>query len=205
MEENTKNDDMNQEEVQDKQQATENVAENEQPTETSEEQTSDEESNEPEKTEVEILQKKLDEQLLQTAAMQDKYLRLMAEFDNYRKRTMQEKADLIKNAGAKVITEILPVLDDFQRALKNMEHAEDVTSVREGVDLIYQKFLKTLQQQGLQPIETEGADFNVDFHEAIALVPAPAPELKGKVLDCVQTGYTLNDKVIRHAKVAVAQ
>lgn len=160
---------------------------------------------EPELTAEEKLQQELEEQTRQTAAMQDKYLRLMAEFDNYRKRTMAEKAELIKNAGAKVITEILPVLDDFERAMKNMESAEDVAAVREGVDLIFQKFNKTLQQQGLQPIKTEGEDFNVDFHEAIALVPAPTAELKGKVLDCVQTGYTLNEKVIRHAKVAVAQ
>ena len=129
----------------------------------------------------------------------------VAEFDNYRKRTIKEKAELIKTAAEKTITEILPVLDDMERALKTMETAEDVASVREGVDLIYQKFLKTLGQQGLKSIETQGQDFNVDFHEAIALVPAPNDELKGKVLDCVQTGYTLNDKVIRHAKVAVAQ
>lgn len=163
------------------------------------------EKQEVEKTEIEILQEKLEDQLRQTAAMQDKYLRLMAEFDNFRKRTIAEKAELIKNASAKVITEILPVLDDFERALKTMENAEDVNSVREGVNLIYQKFLKTLQQQGLQPIDTQDADFNTDYHEAIALVPAPTQELKGKVLDCVQTGYTLNEKVIRHAKVAVAQ
>lgn len=160
---------------------------------------------EPEPTEEEKLQQKLDEQTRQTAAMQDKYLRLMAEFDNFRKRTNVEKADLIKSAGAKVITNILPVLDDFERALKNMEKAEDVKSILTGVELIYQKFLTTLQKEGLHPINTEDADFNVDFHEAIALVPAPTPELKGKVLDCVQTGYTLNEKVIRHAKVAVGQ
>lgn len=190
------NEDMNPEEVQE-----ETVA-----TEGNESETQEEpKAEEPELTAEEKLQQELEEQTRQTAAMQDKYLRLMAEFDNYRKRTMAEKAELIKNAGAKVITEILPVLDDFERAMKNMESAEDVAAVREGVDLIFQKFNKTLQQQGLQPIKTEGEDFNVDFHEAIALVPAPTAELKGKVLDCVQTGYTLNEKVIRHAKVAVAQ
>lgn len=190
------NEDMNPEEVQE-----ETVA-----TEGNESETQEEpKAEEPELTAEEKLQQELEEQTRQTAAMQDKYLRLMAEFDNYRKRTMAEKAELIKNAGAKVITEILPVLDDFERAMKNMESAEDVSAVREGVDLIFQKFNKTLQQQGLQPIKTEGEDFNVDFHEAIALVPAPTAELKGKVLDCVQTGYTLNEKVIRHAKVAVAQ
>lgn len=160
---------------------------------------------EPELTEEEKLQQKLDEQIRQTAAMQDKYLRLMAEFDNFRRRTNLEKADLIKSAGTKVITNILPVLDDFERAIKNMEKAEDIKSILTGVELIYQKFMTTLQKEGLHPINTEGADFNVDYHEAIALVPAPAPELKGKVLDCVQTGYTLNEKVIRHAKVAVGQ
>lgn len=200
--ENIKNENMNQEEVQEE---TVETVENAEEQTVNAEEGAEEAAPEPEKTEVEILQEKLDEPMRQTAAMQDKYLRLMAEFDNYRKRTIAEKAELIKSAGAKVITEILPVLDDFERALKNMEKAEDVTSVREGVDLIYQKFLKTLGQQGLAPIVTDGADFNTDFHEAIALVPAPVAELKGKVLDCVQTGYTLNEKVIRHAKVAVAQ
>ena len=165
------------------------------------------ETTDPEKelTPEEIVQQKLEEQTLQLAAMQDKYLRSVADFDNYRKRTIKEKAELIKTAAEKTLTEILPILDDMERALKTMESAEDVNSVREGVDLIYQKFVKILGQQGLKPINTENQDFNVDFHEAIALVPAPSMELKGKVLDCVQTGYTLNEKVIRHAKVAVAQ
>lgn len=201
MNENVNTEEMNQKEVLNEE-TVEQAAENTQEAQDTEATTAEPEA---EKTEVEILQEKLDEQLRQTAAMQDKYLRLMAEFDNYRKRTIAEKAELIKNASAKVITEILPVLDDFERALKNMQSAEDVASVREGVDLIYQKFIKILQQQGLQPIDTKDADFNTDFHEAIALVPAPVQELKGKVLDCVQTGYTLNEKVIRHAKVAVAQ
>lgn len=190
------NEDMNPEEIQE-----ETVSTEEPQAETLDEPKAEEVELTPE----EKLQQELEEQTRQTAAMQDKYLRLMAEFDNYRKRTMAEKAELIKNAGAKVITEILPVLDDFERAMKNMESAEDVAGVREGVDLIFLKFNKILQQQGLQPIKTEGEDFNVDFHEAIALVPAPNDDLKGKVLDCVQTGYMLNEKVIRHAKVAVAQ
>ena len=136
----------------------------------------------------------------------DKYLRLAAEFDNYRKRTLKEKAELIKNGGEKTLTAILPVLDDFERALKNIEATNDETkALKEGVELIFTKFNKTLGQEGLQKIETEGKDFDVDFHEAIALIPAPSEELKGKILDCVQTGYTLNEKVIRHAKVAVAQ
>ena len=135
----------------------------------------------------------------------DRYLRLAAEFDNYRKRTIKEKAELIKNGAEKTLTAILPVLDDFERALKNLETTEETKAMKEGVELIFNKFNKVLEQEGLQKIETEGQDFDVDFHEAIALIPAPSEELKGKILDCVQTGYMLNDKVIRHAKVAVAQ
>ena len=135
----------------------------------------------------------------------DKYLRLSAEFDNYRKRTLKEKAELIKNGGEKTLTAILPVLDDFERALKNMEASEETKAMKEGVELIFSKFQKALAQEGLQKIETEGQAFDTDFHEAIALIPAPSEDLKGKILDCVQTGYMLNEKVIRHAKVAVAQ
>ena len=135
----------------------------------------------------------------------DKYLRLSAEFDNYRKRTLKEKAELIKNGGEKTLTAILPVLDDFERALKNMEASEETKAMKEGVELIFSKFQKILGQEGLQKIETEGQAFDTDFHEAIALIPAPNEDLKGKILDCVQTGYMLNEKVIRHAKVAVAQ
>lgn len=146
---------------------------------------------------------KLAETEAKLAELHDKYLRQVAEFDNYRKRTMKEKAELILNGAEKTITAFLPVLDDMERALKNMEKAEDVTAVKEGVELIFQKFIKTLETQGVKRIETENADFNTDLHEAIAQVPAPTDEMKGKVIDCVQTGYTLNDKVIRHSKVAV--
>lgn len=135
----------------------------------------------------------------------DKYLRLSAEFDNYRKRTLKEKAELIKNGTEKTLTAILPVLDDFERALKNMEASEETKAMKEGVELIFCKFQKILGQEGLQKIETEGKEFDTDFHEAIALIPAPSEKLKGKILDCVQTGYMLNDKVIRHSKVVVAQ
>ena len=135
----------------------------------------------------------------------DKYLRLSAEFDNYRKRTLKEKAELIKNGGEKAISAILPILDDLERALQNMQKAEDVKAMYEGFDLIYQKFLKGLSQEGLQKMEPVGEVFDTDYHEAVALVPAPSEDQKGKVLDCVQTGYKLNDKVIRHAKVVVAQ
>lgn len=137
--------------------------------------------------------------------LKDKYLRLSAEFDNYRKRTMKEKAELIKNGGEKTISAILPVLDDMERALQNMEKWDDVKATQEGVTLIFQKFQKLLSQEGLEKMNPIGENFDTDFHEAVALVPAPSEEEKGKVLDCVQTGYKLNEKVIRHAKVVVAQ
>lgn len=153
----------------------------------------------------EQLQKELDEANEKVAMFEDKYLRQVAEFDNYRKRTMKEKAELIKNGGERAIESILPVLDDFERALANMSKDESAAEILTGIELIYNKFIGILKQNGLQKIETEGADFDTDFHEAIAMIPTPDESLKGKVLDCVQTGYTLNDKVIRHAKVAVGE
>ena len=126
-----------------------------------------------------------------------------AEFENYRKRTMKEKADLILNGGEKTISAILPVLDDFERALA--DKSEDPKVIKEGVQMIFNKFVKTLEGLGVKKIETADKDFDVDFHEAIAMVPGMGDDKKGKVIDCVQTGYTLNDKVIRHAKVAVGQ
>jgi len=156
-------------------------------------------------TEEEKLAKELEDAQSAIEEQKDKYLRLSAEFDNYRKRTLKEKTELIKNGAEKTLTAILPILDDFERALKNLEATEETKAMKEGVELIFTKFQKVLQQEGLQAIETEGKDFDVDFCEAIALVPAPSEDLKGKILDCVQTGYMLNDKVIRHAKVVVAQ
>ena len=153
----------------------------------------------------EKLEKELETVKKQVEEQKDKYLRLSAEFDNYRKRTLKEKAELIKNGGEKAITSILPILDDLERALQNMQKAEDVKAIYDGVDLIYQKFLKELSHEGLKKMEPVGESFDTDYHEAIALVPSPSEEQKGKVLDCVQTGYMLNDKVIRHAKVVVAQ
>ncbi|MBQ2877389.1 MAG: nucleotide exchange factor GrpE [Bacteroidaceae bacterium] len=153
----------------------------------------------------EKLQKELDEANIKLADLNDKYLRQIAEFDNYRKRTIKEKAELIKNGGERTIEAILPVLDDFERALANMAKDESAKEILTGIELIYNKFVSALKQNGLQKIETEGQVFDTDFHEAIAMVPAPSEELKGKVLDCVQTGYILNDKVIRHAKVAVGE
>ena len=135
----------------------------------------------------------------------DKYLRLSAEFDNYRKRTMKEKAELILNGAEKTISSILPIVDDFERALKNMETATDVAAVKEGVELIYNKFMAVMAQNGVKVIETKDQPLDTDYHEAIAVIPAPSEEQKGKILDCVQTGYTLNDKVIRHAKVVVGE
>ena len=169
------------------------------------EQCEQQENAEIELTAEEKLQKELDEANEKVATLEDKYLRQVAEFDNYRKRTIKEKAELIKNGGERAIESILPVLDDFERAMANMSKNEGVAEIMTGIELIYNKFVGILKQNGLQKIETEGADFNTDFHEAIAMIPAPTEELKGKVLDCVQTGYTLNDKVIRHAKVAVGE
>ncbi len=156
-------------------------------------------------TEEESLAEKIEELEKEIESQKDKYLRLSAEFDNYRKRTLKEKAELILNGGEKSIVSILPVIDDLERALSTMETAEDVEAVKTGVDLIFNKLLKTLGENGVKIIETKGKELNTDFHEAIALLPAPSEELKGKILDCVQTGYTLNDKVIRHAKVVVGE
>ena len=140
----------------------------------------------PEQKELEELKKKYDE-------LNDSHLRLMAEFDNYRKRTLREKSELIKNGGESALTHLLPVVDDFERALQNIRSAEDIKAVTEGVELIYSKFMSYLSHQ------------NAETSEAVAMIPAPEPDMKGKVLDCVQTGYTLNDKVIRHAKVVVGE
>ena len=141
----------------------------------------------------------------QLASLQDKYLRQIAEFDNYRKRILKEKSELILNGGEKVISSLLPVLDDFERALINIKKGGDETTLLQGTELIYQKLLSTLESQGLSKIKTEKEDFNTDFHEAVAMVPVDDESMKGKVVDCVQTGYPLNNKVIRHSKVAVGQ
>lgn len=147
----------------------------------------------------------LEEANEQIAELKDKYLRSIAEFDNYRKRTLKEKAELILNGGEKTIAAILPVLDDMERALASGEKTDDPKVLREGMELIYSKFQKALESLGVKKIETEDADFDTDVHEAVAMVPGMGDDKKGKVLDCIQTGYKLNDKVIRHAKVAVGQ
>lgn len=137
------------------------------------------------------------------AQLKDKYLRTIAEFDNYKKRTLKEKAELLLNGSEKTVTSILPILDDFERALA--DNNEDPKAMKEGITLIYNKFIKTLESLGVKKIDTDGKDFDVDYHEAVAMVPGMGDDNKGKVIDCVQTGYQLNDKVIRHAKVAVGQ
>ena len=137
------------------------------------------------------------------AELKDKYLRTLAEFDNYKKRTLKEKAELILNGGEKTVKAVLPVLDDFERALK--DKSDDPKAIKDGVTMIFNKFVKTLESLGVKKIDTTDKDFDTDFHEAVAMVPGMSDDKKGKVIDCVQTGYTLNDKVIRHAKVAVGQ
>lgn len=148
-------------------------------------------------------EEKLEAANAEIADLKDQLLRKIAEFDNYRKRTIKEKTDLILNGGEKTVTAILPVLDDMERALKNIKEADDVKAVLEGIELIYKKFMDILGHQGVSVIETKEADFNVDLHEAVAQLPAPTPEMKGKVMDCTLTGYKLNEKVIRHAQVVV--
>ena len=141
----------------------------------------------------------------QVEELKTQQLYKVAEFDNFRKRVMQEKADLIKNGGSKVITTLLPIVDDLERAQQNMDKFEDVAAVKEGLNLIIDKFFKLLAQEGLQKMDVVGKPFDADFHEAIAMVPGQPEEQKGKVIDCMTAGYTLNDKVIRYAKVAVAE
>lgn len=138
-------------------------------------------------------------------ALNDTYLRLMAEFDNYRKRTQRERVELIKYASEGVISSILPVIDNLERALANMETSTDIKAEREGIQLIYQQFLQILSQRGLKAIDTESGDFDTEYHEAITTIPAPKEELKGKILDCTLKGYMLGDKVIRHSKVVIGE
>ena len=151
-----------------------------------------------EKSPLEKAQEQIDE-------LKDKYLRSVAEFDNYRKRTLKEKAELILNGSEKAVGAVLPILDDMERAIANGEKTDDPQVLREGISLIYAKFQKVLESLGVKEIETADADFDTDVHEAIAMVPGMGDDKKGKVLDCVQKGYKLNEKVIRHAKVAVGQ
>ena len=178
------------------------VAETDKETEYSENQENSEHTTDSESTEeldpLEKAQKEIDE-------LKTQLLYKVAEFDNYRKRTLKERAELILNGGEKVITAILPIIDDMERAIENGAKTDDPEVLREGMVLIHQKFTKTLESQGVSAIETEDADFDTDVHEAVAMVPGMGDDKKGKVIDCLQKGYKLNDKVIRHAKVAVGQ
>lgn len=161
-------------------------------------ETAAEEAHEP------TIEEQLEAAQAEIAALNDKVLRQMAEFDNYRKRTLKEKAELILNGGEKTITALLPVMDDLDRALENMDKTDDVATLKEGVELIIQKLVTTLGAQGLKRMETQGQTFDTDFHEAVALVPGDESK-KNQIIDCVQPGYLLNEKVIRHAKVVVGQ
>lgn len=161
--------------------------------------------NEVQEPQEETTEEKLAKSEAEIADLKDRLLRQMAEFDNYRKRTMKEKAEIILNGSAGVVTDILPVIDDLERAIANSAKSEDYNALKEGVELIYNKLMHILEQKGLQKISPKNEPFDTDFHEAIAMIPAPSEDLKGKVLDCAIDGYKLNDKVLRHAKVAVGE
>lgn len=153
----------------------------------------------------ESLEEQLDEAIKANEAMKKDYLFLMAEFDNFKKRTLKEKSELLKNAAESTLKGLLPIVDDFERGLDAIKESSDASAVKEGMQLIYNKLIKYLSSNGVKPIESNGAQFDPDMHEAIAMIPAPTEDLRGKVIDTVEKGYTLNDKVIRHAKVAVGQ
>ena len=161
--------------------------------------------NTQEEPQEETVEAKLAKSEAEAADLKDRLLRQMAEFDNYRKRTMKEKAEIILNGSAGVVTDILPVIDDLERAIANSAKSEDFGALKEGIELIYNKLMHILEQKGLQKISPKNEPFDTDFHEAIAMIPAPSEDLKGKVLDCAIDGYKLNDKVLRHAKVAVGE
>ncbi|MCQ2290167.1 MAG: nucleotide exchange factor GrpE [Muribaculaceae bacterium] len=184
-------------------QAKEEELQNEVQEETQAEAQQDAETDEPAKEEtpedkIAALQAELEKS-------QKEYLFLMAEFDNYRKRTLKEKADLIKNGGEKAMLELLPVVDDFERAMGALEQSADLESLKDGVNLIYNKFVKYLESQQVKPMESTGMEFDADIYEAVTTFPAPEESMKGKVIDTVQKGYTINEKVLRHAKVVVGQ
>ena len=161
--------------------------------------------NTQEEPQEETVEAKLAKSEAEAADLKDRLLRQMAEFDNYRKRTMKEKAEIILNRSAGVVTDILPVIDVLERAIANSAKTDDLSTLKEGIELIYNKLMHILEQKGLQKISPKNEPFDTDFHEAIAMIPAPSEDLKGKVLDCAIDGYKLNDKVLRHAKVAVGE
>ena len=194
MEKDIKNEEMNEEIVQEKQETA------------AEEQTEAADTTKETEAPKELTpEERIAELEKQVEDLKNQQLYKVAEFDNFRKRVMQEKADLIKNGGAKVITTLLPIIDDLERAQQNMDKYEDVNAVKEGLNLIIDKFFKLLAQEGLKKMDVVGQPFDSDLHEAIAMVPGQPDDQKGKVMDCMTPGYTLNDKVIRYAKVAVAE
>ncbi len=191
----TKEESQIEETINEEKEVVENINDNE-PVESTEDVT--EEINEEPIDELEQIKRQLEES-------KKEYMFLMAEFDNFRKRTIKEKADIIRNATERAMKDLLPVVDDFERGLAAMAETTDAEAVKEGMELIYNKFIKYLDQNGVKAIESTGADFDTELHEAIAMIPSPDESQKGKVIDTVMKGYTINDKVIRHSKVAVAQ
>ncbi len=181
------------------------VENNQEHSENSENSEDSEKSEDSENSEDSEEKDPLEAALAEIESLKTQMLYKTAEFDNYRKRTLKEKAELILNGGEKAVSAILPVIDDMERAMENGEKTDDPQVLREGMELIYHKFMKALESLGVKKIETENADFNTDVHEAVAMVPGMGDDKKGKVIDCLQSGYQLNDKVIRHAKVAVGQ
>lgn len=177
----------------------------EQPVEETDKEAESETAENKDESDEEAAEDPLEKAQAEIADLKNQLLYKVAEFDNYRKRTLKEKAELILNGGEKTVQAILPVIDDMERAIENGEKTEDIAVLREGMELIYQKFLKVLEGIGVKKIETTDADFDTDMHEAVAMVPGMGDDKKGKVIDCLQTGYMLNEKVIRHAKVAVGQ
>lgn len=177
----------------------------EQPVEETDKEAESETAENNEESDEEAAEDPLGKAQAEIADLKNQLLYKVAEFDNYRKRTLKEKAELILNGGEKTVQAILPVIDDMERAIENGEKTEDIAVLREGMELIYQKFMKVLEGIGVKKIETTDADFDTDMHEAVAMVPGMGDDKKGKVIDCLQTGYMLNEKVIRHAKVAVGQ
>lgn len=158
-----------------------------------------------EMNEIDSLAKELGETKEKLEKEKREYLFLMAEFDNFRKRTIKEKADIIRNASESVLKGLLPIVDDFERGLEALKNTDDTDAAKQGMQLIYNKLMKYLEQNGVKPIDSNGTEFNPDLHEAIAMVPTDNPDQKGKVIDTPTKGYTINDKVLRFAKVAVGQ
>jgi molecular chaperone GrpE len=151
------------------------------------------------------LKEQMDELTAKNEELKDKYLRLFADFDNYKKRMAKERLELMDSAGKDIIKSVLPVIDDFERAQKALQNSDDVSALKEGLDLVYQKLFKTLESKGLKPMESNGKEFDADLHEAITEIPAPSDDMKGKVIDTVEKGYYLSDKILRHAKVVVGK